>query len=371
MLLILNQNKLDSLSGEDINSYEITYGRSALATTNISITDNTSSVKNQTGANFYTSFAAYYHPDPSSSTGFPYIRKDGIRNIELDAMSDRKYFQAFCNTLTHLSLTYYITKNEIYAQKAVELIRGFFVLESTRMNPDLTYSGLVVGDSMNDLRIRGAIIDTNKLSIVTDLITLLQPSQYWTAELQSYMETWFDTLASWFKTSERGVLQSSYSHNIKTSYVNQLCSYLCFCGKSNEARTYLENNVYSLLSAQINSEGNQILEMDRAINKHYSNFNLTLLFTLAKICKSLGLDIYNYMDNNGQGSMQKAAHYLSYYYLNPSEWSWSSEANDPVSTKAWVKDAVVVYDDVLLQQVYDQVKHYDSKNILHTVSLPN
>ena len=108
------------------------------------------------------------------------------------------------------------------------------------MNPDLTYSGIVIGNNMDDLRIRGAIIDTNNLSIVPDLIELLKPSTNWTVDVENSMILWFDSLSNWFKTSPRGVLQSGYGHNIKTSYVKQLCSYLYACGKEIEAKTYLE-----------------------------------------------------------------------------------------------------------------------------------
>jgi hypothetical protein len=134
---------------------------------------------------------------------------------------------------------------------------------------------------------------------------------------------------------------------------------LCFCGKKEEAKNYLENNIRDLLSAQIDSEGKQVLEMQRVKNRHYINFNITMLNRLAKISKSLGIDIWNYEDENGRGSIKKAMKYMCHFYLNPEEWNTSDEINDInmlVSTRLWLKDGVKLYDDLILHQTYELVK---------------
>jgi hypothetical protein len=367
MLLIFNKNRMDSLSTEQIYSYERMYRDMALVSDNPNITQNSSEVKNTTGKNNYTSFATYYHPDESSSTGFPYIRKDGVRNKDLDNMSDSKYLNKFCTRLNHLSLIYALTKNEEYATKAVEMINVFFVNPDTKMNPTLTYSGLVVGDSMTDLKIRGATIDSARLCGLPDWIELLKVSPSWNSSLQNSMVVWMDSLASWLKNDERGILQNSYSHNIKTSYINQLASYLVFCGKEAEAKTYLENTVWNLLSSQINSEGEQVLEMQRATPRHYSNFNLTLLMTLGKICNSLGINIWNYEDANGCGNIKKAMLYV----VDPGNWGNSNEVDSPIMKRSWLKDGVSLYDDPSLSSAYDSIKVPNFFDTMNYVCSPN
>jgi hypothetical protein len=269
-----------------------------------------------------------------------------------------------------LCILYYFTKKEDYAIKAIQTIQTFFINEETKMNPDLTYSGIVIGNNMNDLRIRGAIIDTNNLSILPDLIELLKPSTNWNSDIEGSMILWFDSLSNWFKTSPRGVLQSGYNHNIKTSYVKQLCSYLCACGKQDEAKTYLKNNLKALLSAQIDSDGKQVLEMDRIQNRHYSNFNLGLLVNLATMAKSLGVDVLNHQDENGKGSIRKAMNYLCNFYLNPEEWTFSDEMNNSAMTRAWVQVGVELYDDQTLQDVFKLVKIYNFTSVPDYIILP-
>lgn len=371
MLLILNKQKMDQLTLEQIAFYRQQCGN-ILDLELPSITQNTSEVKQQTGANNYTSFAPYYHPNLDSTTGFPYIRIDGKRNPMAVETSDNLYLGKLYRILIPCSLLYYFTKKEDYAIKAIRAIRAFFINEETKMNPDLTYSGIVIGNSMDDLRVRGAIIDTNNLSILPDLIELLKSSINWTTELENSMILWFDSLSNWFKTSPRGVLQSGYSHNIKTSYMKQLCSYLCACGKEVEARTYLENNLRDLLSAQIDSDGKQVLEMNRVHNKHYGNFNLGILVNLCIISNSLGFNVWHYEDGEGKGSIKKAMKYLSYYYNHPEEWTFSDEkSSNPAVTRRWLQAGVEIYDDKLLYDTMSIITPYTSESMTDYISLPS
>jgi hypothetical protein len=369
-MLIFNKQRMDQLSQYEISFYQ-QQNADILNIKLPSITQNTSDIKKITGANNFTSLAPYYHLNPDSPTGFPYVRKDGIRNIESRKSSDNQYFGPMFSLFYPLCLLYYFTKNEDYAIKAIQALQTFFINEETKMNPDLTYSGIVIGNSIDDLHIRGAIIDVNNLSLFPDLIELLKPSIHWTTETENSMTLWFDSLSDWFKTSPRGVLQSGYNHNIKTSYMKQLCSYLYFCGKQDEAKTYLENNLKNLLSAQIDNEGKQVLEIDRVQNRHYSNFNLTLLVNLATTAKSLDVDVWNYEDSEGKGSIRKAMNYLCYYYLYPEEWTSSNEQNNSAMTRSWLQFGVELYDDQILQDVFKEVKIYNFTSVPDYICLPD
>ena len=89
-------------------------------------------------------------------------------------------------------MRYCLTKSDSYANKAIQMIEKFFINEETKMNPDLTYSGLVFGNNIEDLRIRGATIDTSRLCLLPDLIELLKTNQNWTANIQNSMNSWFE-----------------------------------------------------------------------------------------------------------------------------------------------------------------------------------
>jgi len=125
------------------------------------------------------------------------------------------------------------------------------------------------------------------------------------------------------------------------------------------------------LSAQIDIDGKQVLEMDRVQNRHYSNFNLILLVNLATIAKSLDVDIWNYQDENGKGSIRKAMNYLCNFYLHPEEWTFSNETNNSAMTRSWLQIGIELYDDQILQDVFKEVKIYNFTSVPDYIALPN
>ena len=154
--------------------------------------------------------------------------------------------------------------------------------------------------------------------------------------------------------------------------MKQLCSYLCVCGKQDEAKIYLENNLRNLLSAQIDDEGKQVLEMDRVQNRNYSNFNLSMLINLCIISKSLGINVWNYEDGEGKGSIKKAMKYLCYYYNHPEEWTFSDEmSNNPAITRKWLQAGVEIYDDELLSSTMSLITPYTPLSMPDYVCLPS
>ena len=357
-MLMLNEARFDHISKRDTDLFIETYVKELDDLSLVSITQNTSYLKKITGPNNFTSLATYWHPNPDSPTGFPYIRKDGIRNNVSGKISDTFFLSRMIRYISISSFIYRITKSEEYCKKAVDLIRFFFLKEDSKMNPDLTYSGIVMGDSENDLKIRGAIIDTNRLPVVIDMMSLLRNNTYWTDDDEEGMRQWFGSLAEWFQNSPRGIIQSNYYHNIKTSYMLQLASYLYAAGKQEEAKSYLKANVKEVLSRQIASDGSQPLEMERVTKLQYCNFNLILLCNLAKICSNLGVDIWDYSDSQGCGSIKNAMIYMCDMYMNPDKWTFTDEKNNSSITRGWLENGVSLYNDQILHDAYKQVKIY-------------
>jgi len=86
---------------------------------------------------------------------------------------------------------------------------------------------------------------------------------------------------------------------------------------------------------------------------------------------SLGINIWNYEDTDGRGSIKKAMKYLCYYYLHPEEWKTSEEtANNPAMTRKWLQAGVELYDDKILQDVFREVKIYNFTSVPDYISLP-
>jgi len=354
-MIYYNKERMKNIPKEYISAFiENKENEEKIEKGEISITLNKSHIKEITGANNYTSLATYYHPNPNSENGFPYIRKDGIANRDISRYSDNIYLHKMVLSTKLLSVFYYVTKSEEYAQRAIKIIRSFFINEQTKMNPNLTYSQIImVGEK--DVKERGLIIDADKLFILTDTIEILKASPGWRRSDEENIKQWFGDMSDWFLTSPRGIRQGGYYHNIRTSYSKQLISYLCLAGRVEDAKNYISKNIKELLSKQINSNGLQVQELDRIKNRHYCDYNLFLLCDLAKICSNLGHNIWNYEDENGCGSIRKAMLHMASFYEKDWEHSDEKKPSDPM-TRGWLYTGVYVYDDPIFLNLFEKVK---------------
>jgi hypothetical protein len=81
----------------------------------------------------YMSQAPYFWPDPKSSNGLPYIRRDGERNPEINKIPDHGNILGMPEKVQTLALAWFFTGQETYAAKATAFLRAWF---SARHRPD-------------------------------------------------------------------------------------------------------------------------------------------------------------------------------------------------------------------------------------------
>ena len=123
----------------------------------------------------YLSISRYWWPDPSSPDGLPWIRKDGITNpdTQTDAV-DRRRLATLTSGVKYLSLAYYFTDDERYAEKAASMIKTWFLNEDTRMNPHLEFAQSVPGNPNGR---RSGILDGRSIAlIIPDALHLIKGS---------------------------------------------------------------------------------------------------------------------------------------------------------------------------------------------------
>jgi len=263
----------------------------------------------------YMSLAPYFWPDPNKPDGIPYIRKDGQVNPEVEEYKDKEYLPVLCRVINTLSLAYYFTDDNKYAEKSAKLIKVWFLDSATKMNPNLNFGQAVKG--VNDGRGAG-IIDTRGLMKVVDAIGFLRGTNFWSEKDQQEMVKWITDYLQWLRTSKNGIDEKKTKNNHAIWYDAQCLSFALFIGNTSVAKEIVLS-VQNRLEYQMDNDGFFPAELDRTISLHYSVFILDPLFNIAQMSSVVGIDMWNYTSKSGK-SIKKAFEALLPYISKEKDW---------------------------------------------------
>jgi Alginate lyase len=264
----------------------------------------------------YMSQAPYFWADPKSPTGLPYIQRDGERNPEIEKISDHNNIGKMAKTARTLALAYYLTGNQVYADRAALILRTWFLDPETYMRPNLEFGQAIPG--VNTGRSIG-IIETPSLTSVVDAVGLLAGSKSWGIDDQKKMTAWFADYLKWLQGSEHGRKESKAANNHGTYYDMQVADFAFFVGDRELAKQILLQAETKLIASQVEPDGRQPLEMARTRSLSYSVMNLRGLINLAYLGDQVGLDLWHFETKDGR-SIRKALDYLVPYAQGEKKW---------------------------------------------------
>jgi hypothetical protein len=263
----------------------------------------------------YLSQAPYFWPDPARPDGKPYIRKDGVRNPEIDKITDHKAIDGLASAQT-LGLAFYFSGDERYAEKAAGLLRAFFLDPATRMNPNLEYAQFIPGVNTG----RGiGLIETRSFTRVVDTIGLIASSKAWRAEDDRGMRDWFAAFLKWMQESRNGQDEAAAKNNHGTYYDLQVVSFALFLDRLALAKEILEQAKQKRIAVQIEPDGKQPLELARTNAWSYSHNNLDGMTELATLGERAGVDLWHFTTPDGR-SIRKAILYLAPFSFGDRTW---------------------------------------------------
>ena len=265
----------------------------------------------------YMSQAPYFWYDSSKTNGLPYIRRDGQHNPEIKKITDRVYLGRLENATSTLSLAWYLTGEEKYAEKAAMLLRHWFFNEATKMNPHLEYAQAIPG--VNNGRGVG-IIESRNLTGIAEAAGLLVNSRSWTAMDTKQLKDWYRQFLDWMLTSKNGNDEHKAKNNHGTWFYVQVVDFALFTGDDKKALE-LANESKKLLDSQLTKEGTWPLELARTNALGYSTFNTTAWFQLAMLAEKVGVELWQYKTSKGVG-LQAALDWLMPYALNEKKWTY-------------------------------------------------
>jgi len=253
----------------------------------------------------YMSQAPYWWADPSKPRGLPYVRKDGQRNPEVDKITDHAEFERLAKTSFSLALAFYFTGRQDYGQHAAQLLRVWFLDDSTKMNPNLDFGQGIPGIAKG--RAAG-IIETRFLPEIIDAVTLLQGSSRWTTSDDQRLKKWMRAYLSWLGESRLGREEATRGNNQETWEEVQVTGLGLYTGQKNIARAAVERS-RAAIGREFKPDGRQPRELARTRAWDYSIFNLTAFLNLAAVGDRVNVDLWNYQTADGR-SLRKGVDYL-------------------------------------------------------------
>ena len=265
----------------------------------------------------YMSQAPYFWYDSTKPNGLPYMRKDGQRNPEIYTITDHRYMGELDNASRILALTWYLTGEEKYAEKAAMLLRHWFLDDATRMNPNLDYAQAVPG--VNNGRGTG-IIESIALTGIADAAGLLEGSKAWTAGDAKALNQWYVRYLDWMLTSRNGKDEHAAKNNHGTWFLVQVADFALFTGDATMARKLIEEGKEKM-DGQMEKDGKMPLELARTNGLGYSTYNLQAWFKLATLAERTQLDLWNYRSKEGAG-IRMAFNWLRPYALGEKKWDY-------------------------------------------------
>ncbi|SHE30572.1 Alginate lyase [Fodinibius roseus] len=263
----------------------------------------------------YMSIGIYWWPNPDREDGLPWIRKDGQVNPQVREITDATYYNKTRNNGLVLGLAYHITGEEQYAAKAAELLKTWFLRDSTKMNPNLNFGQGVPGRTEGR---RYGIIETRENAYIFDAIRLIQNSQFWNEENTKAMQAWFGQYLDWLLTSTLGQLEGETTNNHGIWYDFQVASIALALGDTVQVEKQL-TRAKERIKEHIEADGSQPRELARTKSYSYSTMNLQGMMALAMIGEKIGMDLWNYQDEEGAG-IQTALDFLLPAALQEQEW---------------------------------------------------
>ncbi len=262
----------------------------------------------------YMSMGRYWWPDPAKKDGLPYIRKDGVSNPEIEKL-DRYPLGSLAKSVETLSLAYYLTSDEKFAQKAVENLRVWFINSDTKMNPNMNYGQTIPG-IRNGLGRGEGVLDTYSFIEMLDGVELLKKSKSFTPVDQQALKKWFSAYVDWLQSSSVAAEEQAAKNNHGTAFDVQLARYALFIGNLDLAKKVLHEFPQKRLFSQIEPDGSQPLELARTTALGYSTFNLNHFLDMCNIGKVVGTDLLAAKSKDGR-SILKAIDFLLPYINKP------------------------------------------------------
>lgn len=286
----------------------------ALKVAPISITASRARLSEGGPHDFYSN-GDYWWPDPNKPDGLPYIQRDGQSNPQ-NFSAHRLALRNMRDAVAALAAAYALDGQEKYAQKAIGLLKVFFLDEATKMNPSLLYAQAIPGRFSG----RGiGIIDTLHLAEVPPAILALSRSRVMTPEILAGLKKWFGDYAQWMTTHKYGLDEMNAKNNHSVAFMVQLASFATLTGDTVKLDLCRQRYQEVFVPQQMAADGSFPQELRRTKPYGYSIFQLDNMAILCQLLSTERDNLWTYTLPDGRG-IRKAVEYLYPFLQDKSKW---------------------------------------------------
>jgi uncharacterized protein len=267
------------------------------------------------GPHDFYSNGDYWWPDPNKPDGLPYIQRDGQSNPQ-NFSAHRLALRKMRDAVAVLAAAYALDGQEKYAEKAVALLKVFFLDETTKMNPSLLYAQAIPGRFSG----RGiGIIDTLHLAEVPPAILALSKSRAMTPEILTGLKKWFGDYAQWMTTHKYGLDEMNAKNNHSVAFMVQLASFATLTGDTARLDLCRQRYKEAFVPQQMAPDGSFPQELRRTKPYGYSIFQLDNMAILCQLLSTETDNLWTFTLADGRG-IRKAAEYLYPFLQDKSKW---------------------------------------------------
>lgn len=265
----------------------------------------------------YLSLGPYWWPDPATTDGLPYIRRDGEVNPQsMGPEVDRIAIERMGAATETLALAWHLIGEPAYAERAVRWIDAWFLDPATAMHPHLRFGQAIPGRCEG----RGiGLIETRRFSQVLNAMELLAGSPALASAKRQALLTWFATYLEWLRSSPHGQDESREANNHGTWYDVQVAHFALATGATDVAAGILAAALEGRLEAQVAADGRQPHELARTRSFTYSLINLSGLLALAELGRQVGFDYWTHPSATDR-RLRAAVDHLAPYADPAREW---------------------------------------------------
>ncbi len=271
------------------------------------------------GLHDYYSEATYWWPNLKDPNG-PYIRKDGLTNPE-NFESHLLALQRLSIHVAGLTAAFVLTNDKVYADKAQEHLRAWFVDGKTRMNPNLLYAqaikGVVTGRGIG-------IIDAIHCIEVVKSLMVLEKKKYLSPQDVKPIKEWFREFLGWITTHPYGIDERDNGNNHSTWWAAQVAMYATFVGDEEQKEFCRRFYRGTLLTRQMAKDGSFPEELRRTRPYSYSLFNMEGMALLCEILSDTKSSLWDVTTADGRG-MRKAMEFLVPFVKNKKSWTYPKD----------------------------------------------